>query len=103
MQLGDVSRVETSQGIQQTNFLDITFVNVLVVINTSGQIWRDDDCNSPPPAWIEVDTSSWLLRCNTDNSNYKIYLFQIIQIVMTVITMTMTDTLACYLVKIRNT
>ncbi len=69
MQLGDVLRVETSQDGQSIISLDITFVNVLVIVNTSEQIWRGDDCNNPPPAWIEGDTSSWFIQCNAGNPN----------------------------------
>lgn len=69
MQLGDVLRVETSQDSQSIVALDITFVNVIVVVNASGQIWRGDDCSNPPPEWVDVDTNSWFIQCNVGNSN----------------------------------
>lgn len=69
MQLGDVLRVETSQDNQSIVALNITFVNVIVVVNASGQIWRGDDCSSPPPEWVDVDTNSWFMQCNIDNSS----------------------------------
>lgn len=69
MQLGDVLRVETSQDSQSIVALDITFVNVIVVVNASGQIWRGDDCSNSPPEWVDVDTNSWFIQCNVGNSN----------------------------------
>lgn len=63
MQLGDVLRIETTQEGQSMLAVEITFVNVLVIVNDSGQIWRGDDCTMPPPEWVTDDISVWLIQC----------------------------------------
>ena len=68
MQLDDILRVETAPDNQMLVALDIKFVNVLVVINASGQIWRGDDCNIPPPQWVD-NPNAWFIQCRMDNPN----------------------------------
>jgi hypothetical protein len=69
IQLGDVLRVQTSTDGQSIVVIEITFVNVLVAVSVSGQIWRGDDCNTPPPIWLDVNANSWFTQCNRNNSN----------------------------------
>lgn len=54
------------------NVINITFVNVTVVVE-GGQVWRDDRCDSPPPPWAQGRAVGWQRRCggggNPGNGN----------------------------------
>lgn len=71
LQVGDTVRVEgVSEGVT-IRVITLTFVNVTVVVEGE-QVWRDDNCATPPPSWAQPSASDWTQRCITsanDGSN----------------------------------
>jgi hypothetical protein len=71
IQLGDVLRIEGTQSDTTFRAIDVIFINIEVVVNDDGQVWRDSGaCDNPPPDWV-TDTdggTSWLIRCTGNNS-----------------------------------
>ncbi|MEL6307982.1 MAG: hypothetical protein AAFN11_10535 [Chloroflexota bacterium] len=68
LQIGDVIRL--SYDSQNSTQVSIEFVNILVLVdNTTGQVWRGDDCGSPPPAWADHDAQEWYGQCGSGGGN----------------------------------
>jgi hypothetical protein len=71
IQLRDVLRIEGTQSDTTIRAIDVIFINIEVVVNDDGQVWRDSGaCDNPPPDWvIDADGgTSWLIRCTGNNS-----------------------------------
>lgn len=62
LQVGDVLRVEGLPDGLSVRVLQVTFINVSVLVD-GAQVWRGDDCASPPPLWAEADATDWAARC----------------------------------------
>lgn len=81
LQPGDVIRLERRTDTSGQSALILSVINVTILVNTDGQIWRDDDCATPPPAWAtdRDGVGEWQARCtvnppvpppsSSDNSN----------------------------------
>jgi hypothetical protein len=64
IQVGDMLRVE-ARPVPDTDIVqvvNITFVNITVVVRDD-LAWRDDDCVSPPPEWARDAAGDWFARC----------------------------------------
>jgi hypothetical protein len=71
IQIGDVIRVEGNLSDQNATVVviavTIIFVNIDVVVNDEGNVWRDDNsCNNPPPDWAPAN--GWRRRCEGGNN-----------------------------------
>ncbi|MEL6405953.1 MAG: hypothetical protein AAFR81_16405 [Chloroflexota bacterium] len=68
LQIGDVIRV--SYDSQNATQVSIEFVNILVLVdNTTGQVWRGDDCGNSPPAWANDNAQEWYGQCGSGGGN----------------------------------
>lgn len=72
IKIGDVIRIEGDRVEQGTTIVIIAvtviLVNVDVVINDNGSVWRDNDsCGNPPPSWAPAN--GWRRRCEGGNGN----------------------------------
>jgi Domain of unknown function (DUF5667) len=75
IQVGDVIRIEGNFDGNIVIAILVEIVNVDVVINETGEIWRDaGNCSNPPPPWAPAN--GWRARCegqqpgnNGNNSN----------------------------------
>lgn len=62
IQVDDEVRVEGRQDGVIIRVINITFVNVTVVVE-GDQVWRDDNCDAPPPPWAQGRAIGWQRRC----------------------------------------
>jgi hypothetical protein len=73
IQIGDVIRVEgdVQQGSGNTIIIiavTVVIVDIDVVVNTDGQVWRDPgNCGNPPPPWAPAN--GWRRRCQGGGGN----------------------------------
>jgi hypothetical protein len=63
IQPGDVLYVEAKQTGQVLQAVDFQLRGVQLLVSDSGEIWRDDDCSNPPPAWVSGGVARWQQRC----------------------------------------
>lgn len=68
LQPGDVIRIEVEQRNDGFLVVDFQLRNATLVISGSGDVWRDDNCNNPPPAWVSGGADGWRQRCLPPNS-----------------------------------
>lgn len=79
IRVGDVIRVEGTlrdddDDDENTIFVivavDITFINVIVII-IDGRIWREPDTCEPLPGWVPTaDVEIYIARCSQDDGGY---------------------------------
>jgi hypothetical protein len=63
LQPGDVLRVEFEQTQNRLLVVDFQLRNATLIISDSGDVWRDDSCSNPPPAWVSDGAAQWQQRC----------------------------------------
>jgi hypothetical protein len=68
IQVDDVLRVEGRQEGVIIRVINITFISVTVVVE-GDQVWRDDNCSSPPPVWAQGQAVGWQRRCGGGVNN----------------------------------
>jgi hypothetical protein len=66
LQIGDVVRIEGDTAVNADSVIvaatSVVTVNVEVVVNEDGAVWRDQgDCGNPPPPWAPAH--GWRRRC----------------------------------------
>lgn len=62
IKIGDVIRIEGDDDGGIIQVINLTFVNVGVVVQ-GNQAWRDDDCSVGPPPWANANANAWRSRC----------------------------------------
>ncbi len=62
IKVGDVVRVEGNFDGTIVIAILVTILNVDVIVNETGEVWRDaGDCSNPPPPWAPAN--GWRARC----------------------------------------
>jgi hypothetical protein len=64
--IGDIVRIEAGTvdqgGVVVIEAVNVTVVNIDVVVSEGGQVWRDNgSCSNPPPDWAPA--VGWRARC----------------------------------------
>jgi hypothetical protein len=63
LQPGDVIRLELDRTESRLEVVDFELRNANLISSDTGQVWRDDNCNNPPPAWASDRAAQWQQRC----------------------------------------
>ncbi len=71
IQIGDVIRVEGEIVGSGTTLviiaITIIYIDVDVVVNPDGEVWRGDNCQNPPPPWAPAN--GWRRKCEGGGNN----------------------------------
>ncbi|MGJ3237158.1 MAG: hypothetical protein ACFE0Q_00485 [Anaerolineae bacterium] len=67
LQVGDVVQVTLAPDAS-TQVIELVFISVTVLFSEAGEVWRGDNCNLPPPAWVVDGADNWYVQCRPANT-----------------------------------